>query len=168
MQPDRRSCGAAVAEVARMVDDPAYAERVSGAGMFAAAVLARHRALTGPTDPLGRAQLPWPPALGTPPWAIARDRSAGGTRHVARPVNPFARAAMLARIRRAAALGPVPVYVGSRLLPRHVVLVLDPDLSTYDPAVGRPVEVADADFVAATMGLAGWSTPWFAVLPLGT
>ena len=39
---------------------------------FAADVLAMHRRATSATS-RGRLQVPWPRALGTPPWAVARE-----------------------------------------------------------------------------------------------
>jgi hypothetical protein len=179
-QPDQRSCGAATLVMARAVQDPAYAELlldgrhpVTGHTLpgslterFAAEVLAMHRRTTGPVDVRGALQLPWPPAFGTPPWAVANQLSGStGRPWRARAIPPSARTAYLARIRRAAASVPVPVYVGNRWLPRHVVLVLDAELTTYEPASGRRVHVDGGDFVAGRLSLAGWSRPWFAVLP---
>jgi hypothetical protein len=46
-----------------------------------------------------------------------------------------------------------------------VVLVLDADLRVYEPASGRVVTVRGDDFVDASLSLAGWSKPWFSVLP---
>ena len=66
---------------------------------------------------------------------------------------------------------PVPAYVGSRWLPRHVVLFLGPVGSTgdrlrcYDPATGRVVEVGREAFVQHRLGLSGWDRPWLVVLP---
>jgi len=164
-QPDPRSCGAAVLVAAQMLHDPAYAASMT-ADRFAGECLAMHRRTTGPVDVRGRTQLPWPRALGTPPWAVATQLQ--GTTGVPWRTVPMltGRARTLERIRAATAIGhPVPLYVGSRWLPRHVVLVLDPDLTTYEPASGRRVAVSADDAVAGTLSLAGWSTPWFAVLP---
>ena len=55
----------------------------------------------------------WPRALGTTPWAVAREL--GGRR-----VRRFRQDEVLAALPT-----PVPVYLGSRWLPRHVVLVLE-------------------------------------------
>jgi hypothetical protein len=63
---------------------------------------------------------------------------------------------------------PVPLYVGSRWLPRHVVLVvgaLDDGLQVYDPAAGRVVEVTRAAFETSLLRLSGWDRPWVAVRP---
>ena len=75
VQPDRVSCGATCLVVARMIEDHAYGEYIgaapSVADRFRAEVLAMHRRVTAPADG-GRLQVPWPRALGTPPWAVAR------------------------------------------------------------------------------------------------
>ena len=57
------------------------------------------------------------------------------------------------------------MFVGSRWIPRHVVLVLDADLRVYEPSSGRVVTITADDFVQARLSLAGWSNPWFSVLP---
>lgn len=190
-QPDDRSCGAAVLVTARMVGDPAYAELVltgrhpvTGAALpagaapvpdpvaarFAAEVLAMHRRTTGPVDVRGTLQLPWPRFLGTPPWAVARQLTGtpgrAGTTYRTRLVTPWGRRRALAGVTAATRAGHVvPLYVGSRWCPRHVVLVLDEELLTYDPATGGRVRLRPADLVAGRLGLRRWSTPWFVVLP---
>ena len=164
-QPDRRSCGASALVAARMLRDPAYAEQVRPT--FATEVLTTHRRLTRPVSAAGRMQLPWPPALGTPPWALASAMAVTtGTAHRTRLALFHDRAAHLARIRAATAEGfAVPVYIGSRLVPRHVVLVVDPDLRTYDPASGRLVRVPESAFLNDRFALAGWTHHFFSVLP---
>lgn len=87
----------------------------------------------------------WPRALGTTPWAIAR-RTGGRVRR-------FRRAEVSAALPT-----PVPVYLGSRWLPRHVVLALDDEndgLRVYDPARGAVVPIQSSR----------WQKAWFAVLP---
>ncbi len=93
VQPDERSCGAAVLVVARALLDRGYAELlVSGrhpgtgfvlpgslADRFRHETLAMHARVTGLVDAAGRLQVPWPRALGTPPWAVARQLSAPGS-----------------------------------------------------------------------------------------
>lgn len=179
-QPDPRSCGAAVLVMARTIEDPGYAELVA-TGLhpvtghrlpgtmrerFTAEVLAMHRRTTGLVDVRGEAQLPWPRAFGTPPWAVARQLSGStGTPWRARMVPPWSRASALKAIREAAATRPVPIYVGSRWLPRHVVLVLDAGLRVYEPASGHLLQVTADDFTAGSLRPARWSRPWFSVLP---
>lgn len=172
-QPDRRSCGATVLVVARMLLDPAYAEFLA-AGRFRDEVLGMHRRVTGVVDVSGRLQLPWSRALGTPPWAVARQLSATGgvelapVRYSSRPLwgdldRRFDQLLAVTAIGR-----PVPMYVGSRWSPRHVVLaigVVDGRLRCYEPSRGRLVDVDRVTFTTARLDLAGWDRPWFVVLP---
>ncbi len=66
---------------------------------------------------------------------------------------------------------PLPVYVGSPLLPRHVVLVVGvtgaaaADLLVWDPARGAAVAVGREAFDAGRLPFGRWRTPWFVVLP---
>lgn len=195
-QPDQRSCGATVLVVARMLLDHAYGEFVatgtpptsgptsgpdsgyalpgSVAGRFRYEVLAMHHRVTGPVDASGNVQLPWPRALGTPPWAVARQLSATGSalhprvQHTIQPAwsdrgGAFDRIAAATEMRR-----PVPLYVGNRWIPRHVVLALgqvDGRLRCYEPSQGRLVDVDRAAFTTSRLGLAGWDRLWFAILP---
>jgi hypothetical protein len=65
---------------------------------------------------------------------------------------------------------PVPLYVGSGLLPRHVVLLLDEGeagaVDVYNPARGRLTTMSRDAFVARKLGLGSWHVPWFTVTPL--
>jgi hypothetical protein len=164
-QPDRRSCGPSCLVAARMLLQPAYAETVTP-DRFAREVLALHAQVTGATDASGVLQPPWPRGLGTPPWAVARQLSALDPRHTyaARPVLRPARA----YDRLATAEAPAALYVGSRWLPRHVVLVVEgsPEaLRVYEPSRGVVVEVTRGAFLEGTLALAGWHRPWFTVTP---
>jgi hypothetical protein len=176
VQPDQSSCGATVLVVARMLGDPAYDALVEGGGAarFRSEVLAMHRRITGVADISGRAQLPWPQALGTPPWAVARQLS--GTRasdgsqatytwHLARTNQ----AVSWDRLVAAAGRGRVSaVYLGSTWLPRHVTLVVAAaggTLQVYDPARGQLVAVSRDSYVANRVGVAGWDTVWLDVTP---
>lgn len=158
-QPDQRSCGAATLVMERLLRDAGYADLVAGArdpvARFAEEVLAMHRRVTGPVALDGRLQLPWPRALGTPPWAVSGQLTASrGRPHRVAPLRlSIQRETGMAAVRAALAAGStVPLYLGNAWLPRHVVLVLDERLTTWDPATG---------------GLAPsrWPTPWAAVLP---
>jgi hypothetical protein len=165
-QPDRRTCGPSCLVAARTLLDPAYAEAVTP-DRFRAEVLDLHRKVTGPVDARGVLQLPWPRALGTPPWALARQLSALDPEptYVARPALPRARAFD----RLAAADAPSGLYVGDRWLPRHVVLVVGASptsLRIYEPSRGRLVDVGRDSFLRARLGLAGWHKPWVTVTPL--
>jgi len=138
-QPDSRTCGPSVVVVA---------EELHRTGTlpdpwpdFAARVQATHR----------RINRLWPRALGTTPWAVRRALAAQEPRP--RRIRRF-RAAEVA----AALPQPVPVYVGSRLLPRHVVLVLaarESELIAYDPARGGLIR----------LGSGRWTRPWWAIVP---
>jgi len=170
-QPDQQSCGAATLVMARTIMDPAYAETIAaGTGSigqrWGAEVLATHRRTTGTRDARGANQLPWPMQLGTPPWAVANELAARtGLSWRARPVPPWARDTALAQVRSAARTRPVPLYVGNTWLPRHVVLVLDAELHTYEPSGGRVEQIDPDDFTRGSLDLGGWSRPWFTVLP---
>ena len=169
VQPDQRSCGAAALVVARMLLEPGYRPLVQTPESFRAEVLAMHRRATSIVDGSGRLQVPWPRALGTPPWAVSRQLEAvTGRDHDVRPLLG-GRAAAYDRMVAALRSGqPVPVYVGNRWLPRHVVLAveaLDEGWRCYEPASGRLVDVSRRAFVEARLALAGWDRPWFVVLP---
>ena len=119
-----------------------------------------HRRLTGLRDSRGRWQLPWPRSLGTPPWAVARELG-GRVRWLRRRGSGYGTA-------KAGLPRPTPVYVGSRWLPRHVVLVVDEvdeTLRVYDPARGRVFDVDRSAFAAHRLGLSGWDVPWWVVTP---
>ncbi|QWW20066.1 hypothetical protein I6B53_02910 [Schaalia sp. 19OD2882] len=102
-----------------------------------------------------RTGLPWPRALGTSPWALAAlAERATGARHV---ILPWGAAAMAAVQRCVRAGQDVFLYSGdagqwwSRLVPRHVVLVLGPEsdedaahLSIYEPSTGHVHRVASS------------------------
>lgn len=167
VQPDRRSCGAAVLVVCRMLDDHAYGEYLAAADSvpdrFRAEVLATHRRVTGPVL-RGRMQLPWPRALGTPPWAVARELGGRDVRWVRTDPGAGYDAVLAATRGR----HWVPIYVGSRWLPRHVVLALgevDGAIRCYDPARGRLVDVGRHAFAHHRVDVAGWDHAWCAVLP---
>lgn len=124
-----------------MLADPALARVAASPTHWRALVLAAHRSLTRARDDLGRWQLPWPRLLGTPPWSLARALSGildqppyrwHGVR-----TRPAALGPLLAHASRER---PMAVYVGSRVLPRHVLLVTGsgPDgTRLYNPATGR-------------------------------
>jgi hypothetical protein len=76
---------------------------------------------------------------------------------------------LVEQISEACAAGrPVPVYVGDRWLPRHVVLAVAPDpqgLRVYNPARGTVELVRTSDFESSTLPFGRWRKPWFVVLP---
>jgi len=168
-QPDQRSCGATVLVVAKLLTDPSYGRFVATPDAFREEVLAMHRRVTSLADVRGRLQLPWPRALGTPPWALAHQlEGSTGVEHGIRFLLEERETAYDDMVAATRHRRPVPLYVGNRWLPRHVVLVLgevEHALRIYEPARGRLVDVSRAAFLAGTLELTGWDTPWFAVEP---
>jgi hypothetical protein len=168
-QPDRRSCGASVLVVERALRDDDYAAWLADdAARFRDEVLGTHGRTTGLVTAAGSLQLPWPRSLGTPPWAIANQLSATtGRRWTYR--EALRRAPALDTLVHAVQDGhPSPLYVGSRWLPRHVVLVLEASSTTlqcYEPSSGRVLTITRNAFLEAAFRLAGWTTPWFVVVP---
>ena len=190
VQPDRTTCGPACLVVARLLGDRGYARwletgEVAGRPRdprprrrrFADEVLATHVRTNRWRGASGALQVAWPRALGTAPWALAHElgatggTSAPGSRHRVRAISPRRRGEAYDDVVSAVRLGhAVPLYVGSRLLPRHVVLVVDGDgatLTAYDPASGGLVTITRVAFERGRLRVAGWSEPWFAVLPAG-
>lgn len=164
-QPDARSCGAASVVMARLVRDAVAPTPQE----FRREVLDCHRRLTAPRD-AGRWQVPWPRALGTPPWAVRRELEAVTGRahevHLAR----WSRATAYDRLARAGGA----LYVGSPTLPRHVLLVLPPapgagpGLRCYQPSRGTVVVLGREQLVAGGLRpAAGWPWPWLTVTPVG-
>lgn len=162
-QPDARSCGAASMVMARLLRD---GDPVSPA-LFRTEVLACHRRLTSPRAH-GRWQLPWPRALGTPPWAVRRELEAiTGRVHEVRLAR-WSREEAFDRL----AAGGGALYVGSTALPRHVLLVLPPadglaeeGLRSYQPSRGTAVSLPRAEVVEGRLRHAGWPWVWFTVTP---
>ncbi len=170
-QPDRRSCGASVLVAARMLADPAYASSLAPepAAAFARETLDLHRRVTRARDAAGRLQPPWPRAIGTPPWAVARHLAALTEVAYTTRLVRLGMGAEPDRVRRALARRhPVALYVGDRWLPRHVVLVVGGDeqhWQVYEPASGQVLDVPLARVRAGAAALAGWDRPWFVVAP---
>lgn len=168
-QPDRRTCGPSVLVALRMTESPGYRERVLRGGpeaaraRFAAEVWAAHRSTNRALDWRGRLQVPWARALGTAPWALARQ--VGG--RAVYVVLVRRRAATYAALVTSLATGPTPVYVGDRWTPRHVVLavgVSDGVVTCYEPASGRRTRFSrDAWLEGRLEGCAGWRVPWAVV-----
>ncbi|WP_255371720.1 hypothetical protein [Cellulosimicrobium sp. CUA-896] len=129
--------------------------------------------------------LPWPAALGTPPWTAARTARYAGVRYTHRVVDGDAAPAVLDDAVRAAARGyPVPLFTGGDLsggpaaaVPRHVVLLTAVDARRrcwlYEPSSGS-VHRLHADRLAAgatdrvvRRALGGWPHVVWALLPTG-
>lgn len=180
-QPDRVSCGAQSVVMAAACLDPALAARLSGTpDQVRLEVLRTHRDLVTARPAGAPARLPWPRRLGTPPWAVARALTeASGVGHRVVWTPPWRRAAVVERVVRATRAGhPVPLYVGSARLPRHVVLAIPAhgyagpgsgsgDLQVHDPATGRVAEMSAARWCSSTLTGTSWPVPWCAVLPRG-
>ena len=166
-QPDRRSCGAAALVMARRLVRPGYAAQVRDQDVFAHETRTLHRRLTSLADTAGGWQVPWPRALGTPPWAVARELGlVTGRRYRTRSVRLERRVWPL--LQDATPQHPVAVFVGDRLLPRHVVLVSGVEAGgarTYEPAAGTDLVVASGRWDRGRLALAGWDRPWLVVSP---
>lgn len=175
-QPDQRSCGPSTLVAARMLLEPSYAEeiRVGGEDRFGSDVLSTHRRATAAVV-AGRLQVPWPRALGTPPWSLARELSR--LSGPALPATPYrwrvARLQPAAAFERVAhaveAERPVALYVGNRWLPRHVVLAVgraaEDALWVYDPARGARVQVTRAAVSSRCLTFGRWDRLWVDVSP---
>lgn len=164
-QPDQRSCGAAVAVMAEALRNDTYARRLLAGGdeEFDREVRAMHRRITGPVDATGAIQVPWLRAIGTPPWALARQlgRSSTRGRVVTARFRPGRAWAAMNTSLRGGAL--VPAYVGSRWLPRHVVLAVEPlddAVRMYEPGSGRVVRVTREEWIDGRLLLGAWREPW--------
>ncbi len=180
------TCGPTCAILTRVLLDPAYAlwltsgehlqpER-SGDGLpfeqrFRSQQHAVHEALT--RKALG--PVPWPRALGSPPWALAaflnRFPNLTGAHYGWVPVDSsdpvHLRRCLDAVLRGVTAGVPVPVYVG-RHVDRHVVLAIsarNEAVVVYDPAAGAVVDVPLADWETGRVGIAGWDHLESVVVP---
>ena len=178
VQPDQTSCGSAALVMARVVEDQDYAAYLVGGvqhygsigDRFRTEALAMHRRTNGLVDARGRLQLPWPRALGTLPWSIARQLASDtGTTYDARLVLRHQRARAFDRMRATVSAGrTVPLFVGNRLSARHVVLAIGtvpPGVLIYDPARGTTSPISRDAFVHGRLAIAGWQVPWFVVVP---
>ncbi|KRF35394.1 hypothetical protein [Nocardioides sp. Soil805] len=168
-QPDRRTCGPSVLVALRMAESPDYRDRVLAGGprsaqaRFASEARAAHRTTSRVLDGRGRLQVPWARALGTAPWALARQVRGRAVYVVLRRRRAGAYDALVASL----ATGPTPVYVGTRWLPRHVVLavaVADGVVTCYEPASGRRTRFTREAWLRGRLqGCGGWPVPWAVV-----
>jgi hypothetical protein len=153
--------------MARRLVRPFYAGLVADQATFAHETSTLHRRLTSLSDTAGGWQVPWPRALGTPPWAVARElRLLTGMPYRVHPVRlgrqvwPYLHDVTPER--------PAAVFVGDRFLPRHVVLVtgtVDGRARTYEPSSGLEVTVDRERWEHGDLRLAGWDRPWLVVGP---
>lgn len=127
--------------------------------------------------------LPWPAALGTPPWGAARVARFPGVAYrsvLVDDTRPAEVAVVLNRAARALDRGvPVPLYTGgdaamglATAIPRHVVLLTSrtPDgFTVYEPSTGRLLALT-TDEVTSSQGpipaLGDWSHVCWALLPV--
>lgn len=159
-QPDPTSCGAAAALAARALVTRWRPEHP------AAEIEEEHRLLTSATSARDRFQVPWPRALGTPPWALANFLHDLTERHIATVVARPRPVVAYEVVRENVDDRPVAVYLGSRWLPRHVVLAvggIGDGLQVFDPAGGRLVTVPRERWEQHAVDVAGWSYFWFVV-----
>jgi hypothetical protein len=121
-------------------------------------------------------RLPWPRALGTPPWGL-RDalddlgRARGVRFEVVRVDGTRAGEVdtALRRVDAAVARGvPVPLYVGNGLTPRHVVLAVGTApgwVDLYDPGHGGRTRVQREALRTGRARVSGWDLLWAVVAP---
>jgi uncharacterized protein YukE len=189
-QPDQTTCGSSSLVMSRMENDPAYAmwmqtgyDPVTGetdprtpAERFADESETMHVRTNLPLDRDHDLQFPWPPQAGTQPWALAAEMSSDGgsgvpgTSYDVGLVDPDDRGSSFDAVVRASEGGStVPIYVGDDTRPGHVTLVTASEggdtLSVYDPSNGSTITVSRDDWVNGTLDVAGWSEPWFVVVP---
>lgn len=198
-QPDGTTCGSSSLVMARMRNDPAYAmwittgynpetgETTPGTAQdrFASEAVKMHERTNAMHDRDGDLQMPYPDVIGTAPWAVANEMSAGngsgvpGTDYGVTTVDPDDRRSSYQALTAAVEDGhSVPMYVGNSLAPGHVVLVTgaeDGTLTVYNPGNGDTVHVTRDQYVngelpfgnpSPPLDKAGPMTePWFTVVP---
>ena len=124
------------------------------------------------------AGLPWPAALGTPPWGAAHVARWGAVRYRHAMVGGPRQAEVLDAVASWGQAGvPVPLFAGGDLargiataVPRHVVLVtgvVGPVWSVYEPSSGTVHEVTRGQLVAGgrLAALGGWNHLTWALVP---
>ncbi|MGW5239133.1 hypothetical protein ACWEOW_09380 [Monashia sp. NPDC004114] len=191
-QQSRTTCGSASLTIARMLVNAQFAEwirdgvdkdardgDVPDAGTetqrFAAYEQVVARRTNGVVGAGGRLQLPWPRALGTPPWGALHELEFGAADPSAdydvawfRFGSSGALDATYAALRTRVRAGrPALLYIGNAWSPRHVVLVMPAtgaqELDVYEPSIGRVVDLPHDAFVGRRLQMAGWDVPWAAV-----
>jgi hypothetical protein len=171
----------------------AHALAVPGPDGVVARLTAAQRHVKTRTSAAALGPVPWPGALGTPPWTAAREARFPGVRYRSVPVaDTTARGrALLTSVHGATLAGvPVPLYTGGDLgrgvttaVPRHVVLAVPPPaaaahrghddagrpvLHLYDPASGRVYPVLVEELLGREVphpALGGWTHVVWVVLP---
>ena len=194
VQQTGTTCGSASLTIARMLVNPSFAEwilggvrrdgraaavpGVSGAGTVAQRFAAYEQVVAGRTNALvgagGKLQLPWPRALGTPPWGARHELEFGASEPGAayrttwtRLRGPQGGRSAYRVLRERACDGrPALLYIGNAWLPRHVVLVLSSRanaVEVYEPASGQVLVISEHRFSGECLCLAGWNVPWAVV-----
>jgi hypothetical protein len=135
----------------------------------------------------GRLNIPWPHAVGTPPWGAEKELEHGAASQGAAYSMTVVGLGSGETLRKAhtdlAGLVreglPALLYVGNAWMPRHVTLVIPAStgegggldvggLNVYDPAAGSVTELDPDRFASRTLGIAGWNVPWISVQPSTT
>lgn len=166
------TCGAASLTVARLLADSGFARRVLAGGDrtrgFAEAEADVMRR-TNAWQVRGRglwADAPWPHWWGTSPWGAAAELEHGtGRRYRFTPLRHL-RGSDVERVLADAPQPGAPAlcYVGSRVLPRHVVLLTrdaDGGVLIYEPSRGTVTRLGDPSPGASPWG--GWGTAWWVI-----
>jgi len=159
-QPDNDSCGATSVVVARMLRDPVWAAEIRP--RFGEVVQETHRSFHG-----------WPRRWGTAFWSVAHQlHEIEGVRYTLWPlwgIGYLSAGRAFDQLHAAALRGRFGgLYVGTRLLPRHVALVVTTegaDLLAFDPADGALRRVTREQFAGHRIGLGGWPRVWSIVVP---
>ena len=162
--------------------DPAQRSAADAATRFGAL----QRAIKTRSNAGGLGPLPWPAALGTPPWGaprVARYPGATFSDVMIDDTDAAGFGALLDRADRALAAGvPVPLFTGGDLasgvataVPRHVVLLTGSSAAPgsdryaiFEPASGAVHVLSRTELLApagARSALGGWSHVCWAVLP---
>ncbi|QOQ38492.1 hypothetical protein [Trueperella pecoris] len=183
-QSSRRTCGAMVALVSRMIMEEDFRIGLRNIHDVEARLFRDLR--RGGFGPIS-----WPASLGTPPWRLAHMLSARAhawegvpaASYQSMPVDTGTDSgkAVLQWVWHAVGVGlPVPLYTGgdirgglSRAVPRHVVLALpakddSPELSIYDPGSGYVYRVPIFSMAQRSTPLPAfghWTHLTWAVLP---
>ena len=204
-QHDGSSCGAAVLAMVAALGDPALENwLITGsvgaprppelrdatpgqlevlAGLpIERRVVVLQRVLKRRATSIAGAGMPWPGALGTPPWGLARTARFPGVTYRQHPVDDDDASHLrqvLDRIDAASSRGiPVPLYTGgdttrglAAAVPRHVVLVVGSapgGLRIWEPGEGRTHTVSRAGLNRREplRALGRWSRVVWVVLPV--
>ena len=200
-QVDPTTCGAAAMAMMLMIGDPFVAVWVASGLIVAGHVPAeigrigsreRFRDIDSRWDALQRSlharvtrgalgPLPWPRALGTPPWRVDVHTRFAGLRFrdvMVDDTNPADVDALIAHASAALLDGiPVPLYASGdsskgidAVVPRHVVLLVDRQrdgFTVYEPGTGKLLRIADDQLRGGGVhrALGNWAHASWMVIP---